>query len=215
MIGIRSIVERGRANGNGEHELQSGEAMHGTNKTRMQGRKETRMRTSADTPREPFTKLRTNSDPLHLSANQTDCKRMRGKGGALRWLAMRGKGRGKRDDRRQGDLQTTRECVKITPMQEGRCRKASSRTPIALHDDTTARAYVRGGGHQLEQVLRRAATRYHRCKSVRMQGLSLHQYLMEPHRDSAFRREASLWTQLREAPYLGRWVGRCAGNRGG
>ena len=97
------------------------------------------MRTSADTPREPFTKLRTSSAPLRLSANKADCKRMRGKGGALRWLVMRGKGRGERDDRRQGGLQTTRECVKITPMQECRCRKASSRTPIALHDDATAR----------------------------------------------------------------------------
>jgi hypothetical protein len=52
---------------------------------------------------------------------------------------MHGKGRGERDDRRKGDLQTTRECVKITPMRECRCRKASSPTPIALHDDTTAR----------------------------------------------------------------------------
>ena len=46
---------------------------------------------------------------------------MRGKGGALRWLAMSGKGRGERDDRRKGDLHTTRECVKITPMQDCGC----------------------------------------------------------------------------------------------
>jgi hypothetical protein len=46
---------------------------------------------------------------------------MRGKGGALRWLAMSGKGRGERDDRRQSDLQKTRECAKIMPMQEYRC----------------------------------------------------------------------------------------------